>query len=335
MFDRVVSAIRAGRSPVLFTGIEPHNLGKNALIDDAVLGDKSLIPAGFSENLPLPAVSDGVLIERITTAPELVLCGAGHVSVQTAKVAKLCGFSVTVIDDRADFANAERFPDADRIWTQTFDEAIAKIETRNAFYVIVTRGHKDDKACLERILKRPFTYCGMIGSRTKVALVFDDLLANGFSKEQLSRVHAPIGLSIGAVTPEEIAVSIVGELIRVKNASSHGTEWDDALQNAVLSSHSRYAMVTLIRKRGSAPRTTGARMIVHPDGRIVSSIGGGFGEFQAAQYASEMLQNGPAAKCYTCSMNNTDAAKVGMICGGTVDVLIQIVEENDSWKISN
>jgi xanthine dehydrogenase accessory factor len=181
--------------------------------------------------------------------------------------------------------------------------------------------------CLERILKKPFAYCGMIGSRTKVGLVFDHLLQNGVDQTLLARVHAPIGLSIGAVTPEEIAVSIVGEMISVKNAGAVGVAWDEALSSGIVSATEPYAMVTLISKSGSAPRSTGARMIVRKDGTILSSIGGGYGEFEAAQYALAMLKTGGGAKHYTCRMTNDDAAKDGMICGGTVEVLIQMVKE--------
>lgn len=331
MFRRVAQSIRSGRSPLLFTGVEGELLGRIALCDgDRFWGDPAL--SGIDAGGKLPRIESGVLIERIVTAPELILCGGGHVSVQVAKVAKLCGFSITVIDDRAEFANAERFPDADRIVNLPFGEALSQIETPNGYYVIVTRGHQNDRACLETVLNRPFAYCGMIGSHTKVSLLFAHLMENGYTSERIARVHAPIGLSIGAVTPEEIAVSIVGELIEVKNAGLSGVVWDEALLHGVETLREPYAMVTLIAKKGSAPRSTGARMIVQRDGTILSSIGGGFGEYEAAQYALAMLRDGTAAKRYTCSMTNDDAAKAGMVCGGTVDVLIQIVKEETGWK---
>ena len=329
MFKEIVHALQNGVSPLLLTGIGTPNLGTNcAVIADTVIGDASLLPDRSAIPDKLPCQSGDVLIERIVTAPELVLCGGGHVSVQTAKVAKLCGFSVTVIDERGEFANAERFPQADRIINLPFSEALEQIQSPSAYYVIVTRGHKDDRACLEQILQRSFVYCGMIGSRTKVGVVFSHLLDNGYSSAQIAKVHAPIGLSIGAVTPEDIAVSIVGELIQVKNGGMVGTEWDESLCREILSSKESYAMVTLISKSGSAPRSTGARMIVRRDGTIISSIGGGFGEYEASQYAIEMLQNHTAARRYTCRMTNRDAAEAGMVCGGTVDVLIQTIEED-------
>lgn len=326
MLKQIARAVQEHRSPILFTRIGGGSLGNLAVLDGKLSGDASLVPDGFDPLQPLPDIQEDVLIERITATPQLVLCGGGHVAVQTAKIAKMVGFSVTVIDDRADFANRERFPDADRILVGSYTEMLKTVPTANTYFVIVTRGHKDDRICLESILKQDFTYCGLIGSRTKVRLLFEDLRRNGFDPNRLQKVYAPIGLSIGANTPEEIAVCIVGQLISVKNQQSHGVEWDAALLDAILHPNGRYAMCTVISKRGSAPRSTGARMIVTSDGRIISSVGGGYGEFEAATFAREMLKNGPAARRYTCNMNNTDAAEAGMVCGGSIDIFIQIVE---------
>lgn len=326
MFQHVIEAIKKGRSPYLFTGIEGEKMGRIAVQDkDIVYGEATLIQP-VKDGDALPCIRDGVLIECITTPPHLILCGAGHVSVSTAKIAKMVGFRVTVIDERADFANTERFPDVDEIINLPFEKALRSIQEPNAYYVIVTRGHKDDNLCLQTILHKPYIYCGMIGSRSKIKVVFENLIAQGYAEEQLRTIHSPIGLSIGAVTPEEIAVCIVGEMIQIKNADKHASEWDAALCNTIESIHERYAMVTLIDKRGSAPRSTGARMIVKRDGTIISSIGGGFGEFEASQHAVDMLKSGLRAKRYTCKMNNREAADAGMVCGGMIDILIQIVE---------
>ncbi len=326
MFRKVTEAIRNGRSPLLFTAIEDEHIGQIAVQDGQnVYGNRALIPK-IPEECALPAVIDGVLIERITTPPHLILCGGGHVSVSVARIAKMVGFRVTVIDERADFANAERFPDADAIVNLPFAEALEAIREPNAYYVIVTRGHQYDRLCLETILQKPYTYCGMIGSHSKIAVVYDALMHQGVPVEKLHTVHAPIGLSIGANTPEEIAVCIVGEMIQVKNSEVRGSEWDNALCHAIDTGSEPYAMITLIEKHGSAPRSTGARMIVKRDGTIISSIGGGFGEFEAAGFARAMLQNGPKAKRYTCLMNNREAANKGMICGGKIDILIQTIE---------
>ena len=324
MFRKVIEAIKEGRSPFLFTAVEGDRIGSVAVLDgETRYGDESLkksIPA----NASLPFIMDGVLVERISTPPHLILCGGGHVSVSVAKIAKMIGYCVTVIDERKDFANADRFPDADEIINQSFEEALHSISDPNAYYVIVTRGHQYDRNCLEMILRKQYAYCGMIGSHSKIEVVFDALFKQGYSKERLSTVHAPIGLKIGANTPEEIAVCIAAEMIQVKNSRLRVSEWDRALCNAIENADQPYAMVTLISKRGSAPRSTGARMIVKGDGTIISSIGGGFGEFEAAGYAMEMLEQHKKAKRYSCKMNNRDAADKGMVCGGEIDILIQI-----------
>lgn len=326
MFKRVADTISDGRSPYLFTVIAGENAGKVAMRDGCcIYGDPSALTM-IEKDTELPCLIGDVFCERITTPPHLILCGAGHVSIFTAKIAKMVGFKVTVIDERKDFANRECFPDADEIVNLPFTEALDSIFDANAYYVIVTRGHQYDRSCLEIILNKPYTYCGMIGSHSKINVVYEYLKDLGYAAEQLNTVHAPIGLSIGAQTPEEIAVCIVGEMIEEKNSARHGSEWDTALCDAIRNANEPYAMVTLIGKKGSAPRAAGARMIVFPDGRIISSIGGGFGEFEAQEHAKQMLLNGPKQKRYSCMMNNRDAASKGMICGGEIDIFIQLVE---------
>ena len=324
--QKVCQALREGKSPILYTAIEGDHIGASSVWDGEAYGDIDIIPASIDESASYPYIEHEILAERIVCRPELVLCGAGHVSVQTATIAKMCNFTVTVIDERTEFANKDRFPTCDRILNMPFSEAIQSISASNPYFVIVTRGHRNDRECLETILKRDFTYCGMIGSDRKVDLVFDHLRKNGYPEELLSRVCAPIGLRIGANTPEEIAVSIVGELIQCKYSGLSGVEWDEPLIHAIETLSPPYALVTVVNKHGSAPRSTGARMIVTPQGQIISSVGGGFGEYEAFHHAIDLLND---RKCsalrYTCKMNNEDASSAGMICGGTIDVLIQAI----------
>ena len=320
--------MREKRSPILYTSISGKNIGSTAVYDGTVSGDTSLVPAISQDIRKYPYVENGILAEKIACRPELILCGGGHVSACTAAIAKMCNFAVTVIDEREDFANSERFPQCDRIMNLPFEAALKSISSQNAYYVIVTRGHKNDRECLESILTHDFTYCGMIGSHRKVELVLDHLYKSGYPKEMIARVHAPIGLDIRANTPEEIAVSIVGQMIQCKYSGFSGVEWDEPLIHALETLPPPYAVVTIVGKHGSAPRTTGARMIVTPDGRIISSVGGGFGEYEASLKAMELLTDKTtSAVRYNCWMNNEDASNAGMICGGTIDVLIQSVRE--------
>ncbi len=156
-----------------------------------------------------------LFIERLQLRPRIFLFGAGHVSTCVAQVAKLVDFDITVIDDRPEFANKERFPDADTICVADFKQAFEDLTiSGNAYILIITRGHMHDKAVLEFALETKAAYIGMIGSVKKRNIIYKSLMENGMSKKRLEKVYSPIGTDINAETPEEIAVSIVGELIK-------------------------------------------------------------------------------------------------------------------------
>jgi len=158
-----------------------------------------------------------VFVEPVLPIPQLYLFGAGHVSLHVYKVARLAGFDVTVVDDRDAYANRERFPEARELYAGDFDQACAKLSlNENSYLVIVTRGHRDDMRVLRWAANTPARYVGMIGSKRKVIEIYKELEREGIPKERLDRVHAPVGLDIGAITPEEIAVAIVAELIAVR-----------------------------------------------------------------------------------------------------------------------
>lgn len=159
-----------------------------------------------------------VFVEPLPLASHLYVIGAGHVGRDVARAAGLAGFQVHVIDDRADYANAERFPDAVEIVVDDIPGWLARtVLAPGAFAVIVTRGHRYDHDALHALAGRDLAYLGMIGSRAKVRQVFDSLAAQGVPAESLSRVHAPVGLDLGAATPGEIAISIVAELVAVRS----------------------------------------------------------------------------------------------------------------------
>jgi len=163
-----------------------------------------------------------VYIEPIEPSPELYIIGAGHVGFHLARLAADVGFRVHVVDDREKFANLERFPTAVEV---VADEIPAWIDRANlpahAYAVIVTRGHTNDLEALRVLAPRELRYLGLIGSRAKVARIYEALVEAHMPAEALRRVHAPIGLDIGAVTPQEIAVSILAELIAVKHGKEH------------------------------------------------------------------------------------------------------------------
>jgi xanthine dehydrogenase accessory factor len=159
-----------------------------------------------------------VYIEPIEPSPELYIVGAGHVGFHLARLAHEVGFHVHIVDDREKFANTERFPMATEVVADDIPTWLARTALpAHSYVVIVTRGHTNDLEALRALAPRELRYLGLIGSRAKVARIYDQLLADQLPAEQLRHVHAPIGLDIGAVTPQEIAVSILAELIAVKH----------------------------------------------------------------------------------------------------------------------
>jgi xanthine dehydrogenase accessory factor len=158
-----------------------------------------------------------IFIEPVLPPALLYIFGAGHVSANLYKVAKDADFGVTVVDDRAAYANRERFPEAKEVIAGDFEQVMARLAPNESSYiVIVTRGHRDDMRVLRWAVQTQARYIGMIGSKRKTISIFRELTKQGIPAQFFERVHAPVGLDIGAVTPEEIAVAITAELIAVR-----------------------------------------------------------------------------------------------------------------------
>ena len=174
-----------------------------------------------------------IFVEPILPQPNLYIFGGGHVSSAVARAANAAGFTITVIDDREAFANTERFPMARELYT-SFQEAYDKLDPNSASYLlIVTRGHKDDMRVLAWAVRTQARYIGMIGSKRKVLSVYQALEREGYSPSEFERVHAPVGLDIGALTPEEIGISITAELIAVRRNSQNAPRKTVKLASAV------------------------------------------------------------------------------------------------------
>jgi xanthine dehydrogenase accessory factor len=158
-----------------------------------------------------------VFIEPILPKKQLIIFGAGHIGLALSHIAELLSFSLTVVDDRSEFANEQRFPHAAAIICKNYKESFNDLIFKDSYIVIVTYKHLHDQEILEECVKHPFAYLGMIGSTTKVTKAFNLLMEKNVSKDILNKIHSPIGLDIGANTPEEIAVAIAAEMIAVKN----------------------------------------------------------------------------------------------------------------------
>src|SRR3954468_11302407 len=158
-----------------------------------------------------------IFVEPILPIPEMIIFGAGHISTQVSKIATIAGFRTTIVDNRPVFANAERFPEAESIYSESFEEAFEKIvPTDNTYVIIVTRGHQEDQNVLRWAVQTDARYIGMIGSKRKIRSIAEQLESEGISRERIERVYMPIGLDIGAVLPEEIAVAIVAEVVHIR-----------------------------------------------------------------------------------------------------------------------
>ena len=242
--------------------------------------------------------------------PALIICGGGHVAREVAALAAHLDLRVTVLDDRADLATRERFPTAERVICDSYDRLEHYMEP-GACYVVVTPDHKADLLCVSKILPTEYAYLGMIGSKRKVAATFENLRRAGFSEEQIATIFAPIGLPIGAVTPAEIAFSILAQVIQEKNRS-HAASADREL----LKVKEQGVLCVITEKHGSAPRGVGSMMFVGEE-RILGSIGGGEPEYLAIRHAKECRSQ--MTREYV--LNNRGANGLDMICGGTIGVL--------------
>jgi xanthine dehydrogenase accessory factor len=241
--------IRKGEKVCLATVVS-SNSGNIAAGQKVMVLDNGLLQGGFGDgqldlkvkDLGLEAIrqkkrglveiKSGILVFIDFVLPEfkLVVCGAGHIAIPLARFACRVGFRVTVLDDRDDFAHASRFPDCDVI-AGDFAVTLKNLYINNStFVVVITRGHEHDVDCLMEILKKESAYVGLIGSRRRVRFVLELLERQGIGKGRLQEVFTPIGTPIGAESPEEIALSIVAELVCVRRK---GHQQARALRSAV------------------------------------------------------------------------------------------------------
>jgi xanthine dehydrogenase accessory factor len=236
IFTRIVDLTLERRSGYFLSTVDMPANG-NGTVEHLLMEDRGPRTGGFpgvelaiqavpeprlvksAQLIDVPQLDHPVFLEWLHPTGSAYIFGAGHVGECVAHLAAYVGFKVVVLDDRSEFASVERIPDADEVVVlDFFEQAPADLALdEDSYVVIVTRGHRHDKTVLEQVLKTNTGYIGMIGSRRKTRVIFEALLKAGFSREQLRRVHAPIGLPIGGETPQEIAVSIVAEMIQVRN----------------------------------------------------------------------------------------------------------------------
>jgi xanthine dehydrogenase accessory factor len=182
-----------------------------------------------------------VFVEPVLPQPFAYIFGAGHISKSLSKVATLAGFATVIVDNREAFANRDRFPEADQIFAEEYEDVFPKLPVNESSYlIIVTRGHRDDMRVLRWAVGTPSRYVAMIGSKRKTIGVVKELEKEGIPRKAFERIHAPMGFDIGAITPEEIAVSVVGEMIAVRRNPDSG--WRN-LSKSIFSSERLQALL--------------------------------------------------------------------------------------------
>lgn len=277
-------------------------------------------------------VYDNDLYEPFFPKERLVILGGGHIALALSSYGISCGFDVVVCDDRLAFANRERFKNVSKVICNNFTDAINSLKLNEFDYVVViTRGHQNDEECLKAILSgKDVAYLGQIGSRRRTRELFKGLKEQGYDSERIDRICSPIGLNIGSVTPEEIAISIMAEIISYKRMAEvnkkpriiNGSDLDYYLIEHLANDHEPKAIVTVMETKGSTPRKAGAKMCVDKHGKIIGSIGGGCSEQAIIMDAIDIIGTNRYMISFI-DMTNDVAAGEGMVCGGTMKVLIE------------
>ena len=333
IFENILNRSCSG-AYVLLSCLTGEAAGEKALYQDGRLVGSSgsffppvLMDEGITAKEALFTFDrETVLFEQVSSGRNLVICGAGYVALALTRLGKMTGFTVTVLDDRLSFADQAKAAGADLVICDSFGNALRKLEEKeNTSYVVVTRGHRYDKECLDELVKKKRVYLGMMGSRRRAAAMKEELLREGVSEETIEQLYAPIGLSIGAETPEEIAVSIMAQIIEVLRKEQKSEGFDDELLKEIVSSDGDIPAIlaTIIRKKGSAPRQIGTKMLIQKNGNCSGTIGGGCMEAEVISRARTLLSTDRRTEIIEVRMLPEEAGEEGMVCGGTQEVFLE------------
>ena len=319
----------AGSQLLLCGGNVVWQMGTATLLLRNLTAIQECTATGFLELDGIP-----VFAERFGAQPQLVVCGGGHVAAAVVKLAKLLGLPVLAMDDREEYADALRNAGADSVLCAPFSQALQKVPGgAETYFIVVTRAHAYDVDCLKQILQKPAAYVGMMGSHGRAALVRRQLLEADLDARRVEALYAPIGLAIGSQTAEEIALSILAQIVQIKNARPQTEGFVPALLQAMAQADGNgtpAVLATIIARHGSTPRDVGAKMLVLPDGKPVGSVGGGIMEYHAIQTARKMLDGAvPAMQRIRLSADgkNEDAAVAA--CGGSMELLLQCLQPGE------
>ncbi len=334
-FYHYINTLEKDKNYYIATVVQGIGMGEKAVFLDGEIvystGDMDLWKRAVSQfqvgDSLIEADDRWIYIERLQEDYKVVICGAGHISIPLIKISKMMGLNVTVIEDRPQFANNARIAGADLVLCDDFENALKQIPgDASTFFVIVTRGHRHDQVCLENIIQKENRYIGMIGSKVRVRMVKEALVEKGIDRRKLDEIYSPIGLDIKAETPVEIAIAIMGEIVLKKNSVQAGSGYSRQMLKYLDSEEYKdlpKALVTIVARKGSAPRGVGTKMLVLKDGTIIDTIGGGCVEAEARQKAIQCMNDGKPSLT-NVDMTGNDADE-GMVCGGIISLFIEPV----------
>lgn len=348
-FYHAIEELQPSQQNMALTVLSEEHFGEKALVSDHKIVWESAENGFFTlHREEMEKISDSgrlvigeqeVFCEIIGQEKKLVICGGGHVSIPIIKMGKMCGFHVTVLEDRPQFADNARRAGAVEVICEPFAEGLKKIEgDEDTFFVIVTRGHRFDQVCLESIAGKKHAYIGMLGSRKRVKLVRESVIKKGRDPEVVNHIYSPIGMDIGAETPEEIAVAIMAEIIGVKNQKKRDGGYSREILQEIgkekYDNPGNIILATIVGRKGSAPRKAGTKMLVLPEGKCIGTIGGGCAEAEIFHKALYMSRSGKTAPSLCrVDMTAADAEEKGMVCGGVIDVLLEVIEKETEKKV--
>ncbi len=334
-FYHYINTLEKDKNYYVATVVQGSGMGEKAVFLDGEIvystGNIELWKKAVSQfqerDSMIEADDSWIYIERLQEECKVVICGAGHISIPLIQISKMMGLNVTVIEDRPQFANNARMAGADLVLCDDFENALKEIPGDiSTFFVIVTRGHRHDQVCLESIIQKESRYVGMIGSKVRVRMVKEALVEKGFDRSKLDEIYSPIGLDIKAETPAEIAVAIMAEIVLKKNSGQASSGYSKQILKYLDSEEQKdlpKALVTIVARKGSAPRGIGTKMLILKDGMMIDTIGGGCVEAEARQKAIQCINEGKPS-LITVDMTGNDADE-GMVCGGIISLFIEPV----------
>lgn len=331
LLKEIDKAISSGKKHVLASSLDENCAGKVligengavASIGELVLSDAECeLLYGQKLTGTVELAEKQVLCEILYAEPRLVICGAGHVAEACVRIASILGLRTTVIEDRPEFIEKIREAGATEAICGPLQPTLRAYESnKDTYFLSMNRAHALDQECMEVILNKEYAYVGMLGGPKKINTLKANLEKKGIPARKWDGVHSPVGLSINAKTPQEIAVSIIGEIIEIKNENPVENTFTRELLDAA--SDSPAMMVTLVDNGGGSPRTKGTKMIVFSEDKRVGTIGGGLLEGTAQRRAAALLESSAEWTVETIGLDDSNKVDNGLACCGFATVLME------------